>query len=243
MNEPIYAVGDIHGELELLTEAIAKIDADGGRDARVVFVGDYVDRGARSKEVIDFLITGLSAGRNWQCLLGNHDRMFALFMEESPQADVRLPPQYHWLHPRIGGKATLASYGVDRVDSNDILDIHRRARTLVPESHIQFLQTLDYSRLEGDLLFVHAGIRPGVPFEQQDRDDLIRIREEFLGDARSHPWLVVHGHTPVPAARHHGNRVCIDTGCGYGNQLTTAVFEGSDCWLLGSDGRVPLKPD
>ena len=66
MNEPIYAVGDIHGELELLTEAIAKIDADGGRDARVVFVGDYVDRGARSKEVIDFLIPGLSAGRNWQ---------------------------------------------------------------------------------------------------------------------------------------------------------------------------------
>ena len=112
----------------------------------------------------------------------------------------------------------------------------------MPEAHIRFLESLDYSHQDGSLLFVHAGIRPSVPFEEQNKNDLIWIRDEFLTDTRLYPWLVVHEHTPVPEAHHYGNRVCIDTGAGYGNELTTVVFEGRDCWLLTRAGRVPLLP-
>lgn len=240
MKNPVYAIGDVHGQLELLQEAIANIEADGGAKAKVVFVGDYVDRGANSRRVIDYLIEGLSAGRNWLCLLGNHDRMFSMFLEDEPRADIRLPHELFWLHDRLGGKETLASYGVDVRNRDSVRDIHKRARAVVPEAHRRFLESLEYAYQEDSLLFVHAGIRPGVPFEDQDKNDLIWIRDEFLNDTRRHPWLIVHGHTPVPAACHYGNRVCIDTGAAYGNELTTVVFEGMECWRLTEAGRVPL---
>ncbi len=243
MENRIYVIGDIHGELNMLQGAIARIEADGGSDAKVVFLGDYVDRGAHSREVIEFLIEGLSAGKNWLCLLGNHDRMFGLFMEEYPRTDARLSRRYTWLHDRLGGKETLASYGIHADDGEILGDVHNRARATVPEKHIEFIKSLEYSHQEGGLLFVHAGIRPGVPFKQQDKDDLIWIRGEFLEDTRPHPWLVVHGHTPVPTAHHYGNRVCLDTGAGYGKQLTCAVFEDMECWLLSDAGRTPLLPD
>lgn len=242
MNNRIYAIGDIHGELDMLKEAIAKIEQDGGPDARVVFIGDYVDRGPQSGGVIDYLISGLAAKKNWVCLLGNHDRMFGLFMEEYPRGDLRLRIRYSWLHDRLGGKETLASYGVTVDDEDFLLNVHNSARAAVPKAHLEFLNSLPYFHQEGALLFVHAGIRPGVPFDQQDKDDLIWIREEFLEDTRQHPWLVVHGHTPVPAARHFGNRVNLDTGAGYGKSLTTAVFEGQNCWLLTGTGRSALLP-
>ncbi|ASJ73565.1 metallophosphoesterase family protein [Granulosicoccus antarcticus] len=243
MKKRIYVIGDVHGELDMLQCAIDKIEADGGADAKVVFLGDYVDRGAQSKEVIEFLIEGLSVGKNWLCLLGNHDRMFSLFMQDSPQADVRLPRQYTWLHDRIGGKETLASYGINAGDGDHFRDAHKRARATVPEAHLKFLESLEYFHQEDDFLFVHAGIRPGIPFKQQDKNDLVWIRGEFLESKKPHPWLVVHGHTPVEAARHYGNRVCLDTGSGYGRQLTCAVFEGADCWLLTDGGRTPLLPE
>lgn len=242
MKNRIYAIGDIHGELDMLHNAIAKIEEDGGSCARVVFLGDYIDRGPHSREVIEFLIDGLAIGKNWLCLLGNHDRMFTMFMEDYPRTDVRFTVGYHWLHDRLGGRETLASYGVTVDDKDIILSIHNRARVAVPSAHIEFLQSLQYSHQEGDLLFVHAGIRPGVPFDQQNQDDLIWIRKEFLEDTRQHPWLVVHGHTPVQVARHFGNRVNLDTGAGYGKSLTTAVFEGTDCWVLTDTGRTVLLP-
>ena len=136
----------------------------------------------------------------------------------------------------MGGSQTLASYGVIEPD----LDA---ARAAVPERHRAFLRSLPHSHLVGDLLFVHAGLDPRVPLEWQGPDDLIWIRGEFLEDTRPHPWLVVHGHTPVPTAHHYGNRVCLDTGAGYGKQLTCAVFEDIDCWLLSDAGRTPLLPD
>ncbi len=241
MNNPVYAIGDIHGELEMLEDAIAKISTDGGDDATVVFVGDYVDRGARSREVIDYLINGLSAGKNWICLLGNHDRMFSMFLEESPRRDPRLRIEYSWLHERLGGWQTLLSYSVDIEATPSV--VHQQARAAVPAAHIEFLTSLKYSHQTDDFLFVHAGIRPGVPIAEQLDEDLIWIRQEFLEDTREHPLVVVHGHTPVPQARHYGNRVALDTGAGYGRQLTTAVFEGSSCWLLTDTGRTPLLPE
>ncbi len=242
MSNRIYAIGDIHGELDMLRDAIDRIERDGGSDARIVFLGDYVDRGPDSKAVIEFLMKGVAAHRNWVCLTGNHDQMFSMFMEDYPREHVRMKLGYHWLHQRLGGRQTLADYGVQIADDDIVLDIHTRARNAVPRAHIDFLDSLAYSHQEEELLFVHAGIKPGVPLKQQNKDDLLWIRQVFLEDTRTHPFLVVHGHTPVAVARHFGNRVNIDTGAGYGNQLTTVVFEGRDCWVLTNTGRTALVP-
>ena len=237
MSDKIYAIGDIHGELDRLKDAVKKVERDGGTDARVVFLGDYIDRGSNSKGVIEYLLDGVSADKKWTCLLGNHDQMFSLFMED---CDIQMTVNFHWLDDRLGGKKTLASYGVE-VDDTDFKQ-HTQARAIaaVPSEHIDFLDSLPRSLTLNDLFFVHAGIRPGVPLEQQNKDDLLWIRGEFLEDTRKHPKLVVHGHTPVENAQHYGNRVNLDTGCGYGYKLTTAVFEGSDCWVLTDEGRSPL---
>ncbi|TMV04958.1 serine/threonine protein phosphatase [Ruegeria sediminis] len=242
MTRPIYAIGDIHGQREMLESALARIDADGGRDARVVFLGDYTDRGPDSRGVLDILVQGKRAGRDWITLKGNHDRMFALFLRDYPANDERLLIGHHWLHDSLGGPETLASYGVEVKDGDRIYQVHQKARAAIPEAHRQFLESLPAWHEEDGLLFVHAGIRPGVPLDRQTEDDLIWIRHEFLDDLRPHPWLVVHGHTPARQPEHRGNRVNLDTGAGYGRPLAAAVFEGRDCWLLTDRGRVPLKP-
>lgn len=242
MPEPIYAIGDIHGQLGMLQDALARIEKDGGPDARVVFIGDYTDRGAHSRDVLELLVQGQDEGRNWVFLRGNHDQMCAMFLEEYPRNDARLLVGYHWLHPRIGGVETLKSYGVTVAERDRIFEVHARAKPAVPQAHIDFLNGLQPFFHQDGLLFVHAGIRPGVALERQDPDDLIWIRQEFLNHKDPHPWLVVHGHSHVPAPEHHGNRVNLDTGAGYGHPLTAAVFEGSACWTLEPDGRKPLKP-
>lgn len=240
MPEPIYAIGDIHGQLHMLEDALARIEKDGGPDAQVVFIGDYTDRGAYSREVLDLLVKGQAEGKNWTFLRGNHDQMCAMFLEEYPRNDARLLVGYHWLHPRIGGVETLNSYGVEASESDRIYQVHARAKAAVPEAHIDFLANLLPFHLHEDILFVHAGIRPGVPLQQQDHDDLIWIREEFLNYKKHHPWLVVHGHTHVTSPGHYGNRVNIDTGAGYDKPLTAVVFEGSECWVLEARGRKRL---
>jgi len=136
---------------------------------------------------------------------------------------------------------TLESYGVDISKNSVVRDIHNQSRAIVPKEHIEFLNSLKYSFQEGELFFVHAGIRPGVPIAQQNKDDLLWIRNEFHEYTEPHPLLIVHGHTPVDAARHYGNRVNLDTGSGYGDSLTTAVFEGKRCWLLTDSGRFELS--
>ncbi|MEL0436551.1 metallophosphoesterase family protein [Phycobacter sp. K97] len=242
MTAPIYAIGDIHGQREMLEEALDLIAADGGPEARVVFLGDYVDRGPDCRGVLDLLIDGQAAGKNWTCLMGNHDRMFSMFMEDYPRNDARLLVGYHWLHDKIGGVETLASYGVGVPEGARIHEVHAEARAAVPEHHRAFLEGLPSHCEEEALLFVHAGIRPGVPLSQQSEDDKIWIRQEFLNDPRQHPWLVVHGHTHVPAAEHRGNRVNLDSGAGFGRPLTAAVFEGGRCWKLTPGERKRLRP-
>ena len=242
MPDPIYAIGDIHGQFGMLEDALARIERDGGPNAKVVFIGDYTDRGAQSREVLDMLIKGQAEGRNWTFLRGNHDQMYAMFLEDYPRNDARLLVGYHWLHPRIGGVATLQSYGVGVEDGDRIYQVHAQAKQAVPPAHIDFMNQLQPYHLTTDVLFVHAGIRPGVPLEQQDPDDLIWIRDEFLDHEGQHPWLVVHGHSHVSAPAHRGNRINIDTGAGYGHPLTAVVFEGTDCWVLEAQGRNRLVP-
>jgi len=240
MTHPVYAIGDIHGQLGMLEDALAMVDADGGSNAHVVFLGDYVDRGPSSRGVMDTLIVGMAAGRNWTPLKGNHDRMFQWFMEDVPRHDSHLLVGYHWFHDRLGGVETMASYGVRFGDQTRLKDVHARAKDVVPQSHVDFLNTLALTHETDDLFFAHAGIRPGVPLSDQTEEDLVWIRQEFHDYNGPHPKVIVHGHTPVPQATDYGNRINLDSGAGYNKPLSSAVFEGSDSWLLTPKGRVPI---
>ncbi|KEJ90594.1 metallophosphoesterase family protein [Sulfitobacter donghicola] len=242
MTKPIYAIGDVHGQIEELNRVLALIEKDGGPDAEVVFIGDYTDRGANSAEVIDTLIQGLAVGKPWRCLMGNHDRMFSWFMRDYPQHDAYLPVYLYWLHERLGGDTTMASYGVKMKETDRQTAVHALAKAAVPQAHVDFLNNLSLSYETDDLFFAHAGIKPGVPLDQQDEEDLLWIRKEFHVDTRDHGKLIVHGHTPVETATHYGNRINIDAGAGYGRPLTAVVFEGRSCWTLSAEGRQPLMP-
>lgn len=242
MHTPTYAIGDIHGQKRKLDHALALIAADGGPDARIIFLGDYTDRGPDSRAVLDTLIQGKDTGRNWTFLKGNHDRMFEWFMDVPLRHDPFLMVELYWLHKRLGGDTTMASYGVDAGGSRRGMDVHADARAAVPQAHIDFLAGLDLMHEVGDLLFVHAGIRPQVPISDQSEEDLLWIRKEFHEYTRPHPKLIVHGHTPVDIPTHYGNRVNLDTGAGYGKPLTVAVFEGDRAWTLTENGRMQLAP-
>ncbi|WP_368185851.1 metallophosphoesterase [Aestuariibius sp. HNIBRBA575] len=236
----LYAIGDIHGHLDKLTRAVDLIERDGGPDAEIVFVGDYTDRGPQSREVIDFLIEARSAGRKWTFLKGNHDRAFQYFMQPVPRFDPHMLVGMDWLHDRIGGKTTLRSYGVEIDERSRYEEVLKQAHELVPQSHLNFLDQTTMMHRQGDCVFVHAGIRPGIPLGAQAENDLLWIREPFLSNTDDHGPLIVHGHTALKHPQHYGNRINLDGGAAYGEMLHPAVFEGRDCWLLTDGGRVPL---
>lgn len=240
MTRPIYAIGDIHGQLDWLEIAIEKIIADGGAEARVVFLGDYIDRGPDSRGVIDYLIQQKKAHPNWVFLKGNHDRFLDWYVEMPQRNDPHLMVGLSWLHPRLGGNETLRSYGLDVHDERRQGVVHAEALEAVPQAHIDFLKSLTLSYHTGDLFFAHAGIRPEIPLADQTEEDLLWIRQEFHKYTDPHPALIVHGHTPIKQATHYGNRVNLDTGAGYGHALTTAVFENGKSWTLEDSGRQEL---
>lgn len=242
MTKPIYAIGDIHGQHSELVRVLTLIEKEGGPEAEIVFVGDYIDRGPASSAVLDLLIEGVAAGKPWHCLKGNHDRMFSWFMRDYPKHDAHLPVNLYWLHSRLGGDTTLASYGVEMQETERQTEIHAQAKATVPQAHVDFLNGLALSHETEHLFFAHAGIRPGVPLARQAEHDLLWIRKEFHDDSRDYSKLIVHGHTPVETATHYGNRVNLDAGAGYGKPLAAAVFEGHKSWLLTDKGRVELRP-
>ena len=242
MTAPIYAVGDIHGQLNMLLETIALIDAHGGPDATIVFLGDLVDRGAQSKEVIETLMDGIASGRNWTVLKGNHDRLFEWFMEDTPRMEPRLLVGYDWFHDQLGGKTTLASYGITVTPEHRYFRLHAEARTVIPQSHIDFLRAMPIYHTAPGLLFVHAGIDPHKTLCEQSEDDMLWIRDPFHNHTGAYPYLIVHGHTPVKTATHYGNRVNLDSGAGYGRPITAAVFDAGRVFTLGPNGRVELLP-
>jgi len=242
-----YAIGDIHGHLDLLQRAHELIAADRARyglaGAPVVHIGDLVDRGPDSRGVIDWLAQGLDRGEDWVVLRGNHDRMFAGFLDDPTWHDPGLRPMFSWLHPRIGGAETLASYGVRSPADRPVAGVHADALDRVPPAHRQFLADRQNLFQLGSLLFVHAGIRPGVDLAVQTETDLIWIRDPFLDHPDPHPCLVIHGHTAIEQARHGGNRVNIDSSAAYGGPLSAVVIEGDAVYLLTSRGRQALRPD
>lgn len=222
----LYAVGDVHGCDAMLAEMHEQIAGDLAAhpvgDCRIVHVGDYTDRGADSAGVIERLSRMTAADARVICLKGNHDALFAGFLSE--------PEDYGRIWLDNGGDATLRSYGVTPSRSLFGFDYRRLSRQLaetLPAAHRAFLEGLPLTARFGDYLFVHAGIRPGVPLDQQDPEDLIWIREDFLWDGSDHGFVVVHGHTPVTAPEVQSNRIGIDTGAVYGGTLTCLVLEGT----------------
>ncbi|WGT52181.1 metallophosphoesterase family protein [Thioclava nitratireducens] len=238
-----YAIGDIHGHLDKLRGAhdliAADRDAYGETEAPIVHVGDLVDRGPDSAGVIDYLMKGQQSGENWIVLRGNHDRMFLGFLDDPYTEDPILSAEVSYLNPRVGGEATLESYGIPDAFSRPLDEVTSEL-SAIPQSHRDWLarQPAYFSR--GEAIFVHAGIRPGVAIEDQVEDDLLWIRKPFLTDPRDHGALIVHGHTNIKAATHYGNRLNLDSGAGYGHPLSTVVIEGRDAWLLTPEGRAEL---
>ncbi len=230
MSAPICVIPDIHGYKSELDRALALVDRIEGPDAKIVFLGDYADRGPDSRGVIQTLIDGIAAGRDWTALRGNHDQIFL----EALTGRLESPRFAWWMQENLGGRETLFSYGMDTPTYGADLARH------VPEAHRAFLQALPHAVQTEELFFCHAGIAPGVPLDRQSPEDLMWIREPFLQDTRDHGKLVVHGHTPVDAPEHHGNRVALDCGTGWGLPLQVAVFEGRRAWRLTDAGRAPL---
>ena len=239
-----YAIGDIHGRLSLLEAAHDLIAADMAREghASVIHVGDLVDRGENSRGVIEFLMEGQVRGADWAVLKGNHDRMFTRFLQDPGESEPGLRAELSWLHPRLGGGATLSSYGVHAPGDRPVAAVHADALAAVPQAHRDWLEARPAQLRLGCCLFVHAGIRPGVAFEDQTETDLVWIREPFLSNPTDHGALIVHGHTALDAATHYGNRLNLDSGAAYGGPLSAVAIEGRKAWLLTPEGRVALIP-
>ena len=190
-NPAIYVIGDIHGCLRPLQRLLAKIEPH--RVDEVIFIGDYIDRGPQSREVVEYLL-----GLPYRCvfLLGNHEKMLLDFLAGDDQG----------FFLANGGVATLQSYGGDASD--------------IPPAHIRFFRSLRPMYETGGYLFAHAGIRPMVPLEKQKVDDLVWIRQEFFQFVGRFPKPVVFGHTPLRQVLLAPDRIGIDTGCVYGGKLT-----------------------
>jgi serine/threonine protein phosphatase 1 len=220
-----YAIGDIHGRLDLLVEIERRIadDAAASPAARhaVVYLGDYVDRGNQSREVVDRLIDLPLPGFERVLLLGNHEESMLQFL-----VDVQIGPA--WL--AYGGAATLLSYGIRPPDSDrDFVRVQEELRAKLPERHLAFLRGLKLRHVEGDYYFVHAGVRPGIPLDDQRPEDLLWIRDEFLLSPRDFGKIIVHGHTITKTPDIKRNRIGIDTGAFASGTLTSLVLQG-DAW-------------
>lgn len=237
-----YAIGDIHGHMDLLEAAHARIAADMEihGPATIVHLGDLGDRGPDSAAVIEYLRLGIEAGEDWIVLKGNHDRLFTQFLNDPAWHDPGLRPIHSWLHPALGGAATLASYGVHAPQDRPVAAVHEDALARVPQAHRDFLQSRPDHFAIADAFCVHAGIRPGVAFSAQTEQDKLWIRKDFLEDTRDHGALIVHGHTALPEATHFGNRVDLDSSAAYGGPLTAAVVLGREAFDLTPEGRKAL---
>jgi len=230
----LYAIGDVHGCHELLRDLLRRIDQDrAGRptaDTCLILLGDFIDRGPGSREVCD-LLHGLSETGQAICLRGNHEQS----MLDALDGDQRALG--FWLD--YGGDATLRSWGIpdwliEEADygaaaAERLIGAFREA--IAPEV-VQWLRGLPAFHVQDDYLFVHAGIRPRVPLDEQQESDLLWIRQPFLQSRARHPWRVIHGHSEVDEVQYRPNRIGIDTAAYRSGILTALALEGEECWTL-----------
>ena len=230
--EVAFAIGDVHGRADLLQRLLDAIFEDEafrqGRRCTIIGLGDYVDRGGGSYQVLEILIP-LSRRTDVDCrfLRGNHEQSLLDFLDE--------PAVGRWWC-EIGGRETLASYGVQAPSSQADLDAWIKARdelsAVLPLDHLGFIQGLGFTFSLGDYFFAHAGARPGVPLDSQAERDLIWIRDAFLTDARPFEKVVVHGHSVTREAHLDHRRIGIDTAAFMTEVLTALRLEGETRVLM-----------
>jgi serine/threonine protein phosphatase 1 len=219
----IYAIGDVHGRADLLHAAFGRIDADLAANPISqpieIYLGDYIDRGPHSRSVVDLLLDR-SRRRDTIFLKGNHETYVLEFLNNPSILDA-------WRN--FGGLETLMSYGLSpslNPSRTEEIKLAAAFQNVFPDDHYQFYQSLPHFFSYGDYFFVHAGVRPGVPLDQQEERDLLWIREEFLFHEESFGKIVVHGHTPVKEPDLRSNRINIDTGAYATGRLTCLAIEG-----------------
>jgi serine/threonine protein phosphatase 1 len=224
----IYAVGDIHGCADLLAKVFTRIDADRAASPPVrcleLYLGDLIDRGPASREVIDLLIER-GGRREIVCLKGNHEDLALRFLAE---------PRLFATWAKLGGRETLMSYGLTPLvrGFDEQSALARAFGAALPPPHRSFLMRLPVFHVCGDFLFVHAGIKPGIALDRQRETDLLWIRDEFLNWGAPFEKVVVHGHTPVLEPQFLQNRINIDTGAYATGKLTCLRIEGFDLRVI-----------
>lgn len=226
----IYAIGDVHGRLDLLDQLMIQIDDDhtgrGGGARQLVFLGDLIDRGPDSAGVIERAMAIKRQEPETCILMGNHEKVMLKVLDGDDKA-VRF-------FCRVGGRETILSYGID-IDRYNAADFHELAdmlRAAVPDGHRLFMKAFEDILVIGDYAFVHAGIRPLVPLDQQCGSDLRWIREPFLDHSAAHAKIVVHGHTITEEVEMRQNRIGIDTGAYATGRLSALALEGSKRWIV-----------
>jgi serine/threonine protein phosphatase 1 len=217
----IYCIGDIHGRADLLAQMQNRIAADlkrrPNRESLIVCLGDYIDRGPQSAQVL-YLLAQPAPARLF-ALRGNHESMMLAFLSDARTLDM-------WR--RFGGIETLVSYGIDVSDVSMGLGYEEARQTLLailPERHLNLLQNMRLSLELDDYFFCHAGIRPGIALKAQSETDLTTIRDDFLESDEDFGRIVIHGHTPVAEPEIRQNRINIDTGAFASGRLTCLVIE------------------
>ncbi|WP_404712392.1 metallophosphoesterase family protein [Sphingomonas sp. MMS24-J13] len=232
----VYAIGDVHGRLDLLDDLLDRIAVDDRdrppADTQIIFLGDLIDRGPESRGVVDRAMAMAVGGINVRFLMGNHEEVLLAALK-GRQGAMR---QFI----RIGGGQTLHSYGITGSEYRDadFDELVELARARIPAEHVEFLAGFEDRIGIGDYLFVHAGIRPGIPLDKQRPSDLRWIREEFVGHAGNHGRIIVHGHTVTDHVEERPNRIGIDTGAFASGRLTALALEGSERWYL--TGALPV---
>jgi serine/threonine protein phosphatase 1 len=225
----VVAVGDTHGRLDLFErlwpqiEDVARLSS--ARQRTLVFLGDYIDRGLQSRELIDRLIAGFP-GFETVFLKGNHDETLLQFLDDPKLGEV-------WRN--FGGIETLRSYGIERKPGEDWAQTRAEFAERLPAAHLEFFRSLQLHHACGDYLFVHAGVRPGLLLDHQSEQDLLWIRDEFLNSTMSFGRIVVHGHTPERQHVVRANRIGIDTGAYMTGVLTALVLEGREQRFLSTN--------
>ena len=226
-----YAIGDVHGRLDLLIEVLRRIEADDAArppaETHVILLGDLVDRGAASAQTIEYLRAFRPDFASFHFVMGNHEAIMLASLDDATGD----PHATGWLD--FGGIETLASYGVAReMLALPGAELVAALHAYVPRAHLKFLRGFVDHVAIGEYLFVHAGIRPGVPLEEQVPQDLLWIRDGFLDDPRPHPHMVIHGHTISRAPIFRPNRIGLDTGAYRTGVLTALGLEDDRQWLL-----------
>ncbi len=231
-NMRVYAVGDVHGRLDLLEDLVGRIKDDVEDSARdkqikIIFLGDYVDRGMDSRGVLDLLIANPFPDYETIYLKGNHEQAILDFLRE---------PSFGTTWKYYGGLETLHSYGLTdalaATTPEDFEDVAEEFRSILPAEHLKFLSNLPARETVGDFCFVHAGFRPGIPLDRQVEEDMLWIRDSFLSSKHDFGKVIVHGHTPTEAPVLARNRIGIDTGAYMTGVLTALVLEGDEYRFL-----------